>query len=145
MLRKPIAAALLVAMTAWVEMALAPWFAMYIQHQHAAHEMHAHMAAHEHAMPAGHPCCLSLAKTANGVVLELAGDGLPCEDQHRCCFRQAPPSVPAPAAGRGILRELAALQIVEMDARRDARAVASEATPVALRPPPSSMSMVLRV
>jgi hypothetical protein len=145
MLRKSIAAALLVAMTAWAEMAVAPLFAMHVWQQHAAHEMQTRMAAHEHAMPAGHPCCPTPPKTANGVVLELAGDNLPCENQHRCCFRQAPPSVPALAAGRGILRELAALQNVEIDARPDARAVASEAKPVALRPPPSSMSMVLRI
>src|SRR5271167_1364427 len=106
MLKKSIAAALLVAMMAWAEMALAPMLFMHTGHVHAALEMSepmaAHPAAHHHVMPAGHrlPCCPGIGKTENAALLEFAASSLPCQDDHRCCFQQGPQSMPALARAR---------------------------------------------
>lgn len=60
MVKKSIAAALLVAMVAGAEMALAPVFLMHASHVHPAREVTEHMTAHHHVMPAGHRCCPGL-------------------------------------------------------------------------------------
>ena len=145
MLKKSIAAGLLVVMVAWAEMALAPMFAMHVWPVHPAREMSEHMAAHHHAMPAGHPCCPGLGKAANAAALEFAASSLPCQDQHRCCFLQGPQSVPAPvSAGRELSREIASAEIAEFSPT-PAEWHVSPATAVAPGPPPGRLGMVLRV
>src|ERR1700692_3295831 len=100
MVKKSIAAALLVAMVAWAEMALAPMLAM------PAHMLpgidsveHAVM----HAVPAGHPCCPKISTTNNSeeqAPVAFGSSSLPFQDEHRCCFRQSPQSVPAPVSAQ---------------------------------------------
>lgn len=146
MLKKSIAAGLLVVMVAWAEMAVAPMFVMHVWPVHPAREMSEHMAVHHHrAMPAGHPCCPGLGKTENAAPLEFAASSLPCQDQHRCCFLQGPQSVPAPvSAGRGLSREIASATIAEFSPTH-AEWHISPATAVAPGPPPGLLGMVLRV
>jgi hypothetical protein len=151
MLKKSIAAALLVVMVAWAEMALAPMLAMHAGHVHPAREMAEHVAshhgaAHHHAMPAGHPCCPGLGKTENTAPIEFAASSLPCQDEHRCCFRQGPQSVPAPlTAGDKLSRDVAPSEIAELNPAYDAESHVSPATAVALGPSPGLLGMVLRV
>src|SRR5208337_3268234 len=145
MLKRSIAAALLVIMVAWVEMAVAPMFVMHIWHVHPARDVSEHVAAHHHAMPAGHPCCPELQRTGNLAPIEFAASSLPCQDQHRCCFLQGPQSVPAPvSAGRGLSREMAPATIAEFSPVH-AEWPVSPATAVAPGPPPGLLGMVLRV
>ena len=148
MFKKSIAAALLVVMVAWVEMALAPMLAMHAGHVRPVREMAEHvagqMAAHHHVMPAGHPCCPGLGKTENTAPLEFAASSLPCQDEHRCCFQQGPQSVPAPASSR-LSREIVPAKIAEFSPAHDAEAHVFPATAVALGPPPGQFGMVLRV
>ncbi len=143
MLKKSIAAALLVVMVAWAEMALAPMFIMHALHVHPAREMAEHQATHEHAMPAGHPCCPKLGKSENAAPLEFAAGSLPCQDEHRCCFRQGPQSVPAPASA-GFSREIAPARTAELSPAQ-AESQVSPATAIAPGPPPGLLGMVLRV
>ncbi len=148
MFKKSIAAALLVVMVAWAEMALAPMLAMHAGHVHPAREMAEHvagqMAAHHHVMPAGHRCCPGLGKTENTAPLEFAASSLPCQDEHRCCFQQGPQSVPAPASSR-LSREIVPAKIDEFSPAHDAESHLSPATAVAVGPPPGQFGMVLRV
>ena len=148
MFKKSIAAALLVVMVAWAEMALAPMLAMHAGHVHPAREMAEHvagqMAAHHHVMPAGHRCCPGLGKTENTAPLEFAASSLPCQDEHRCCFQQGPQSVPAPASSR-LSREIVPAEIAEFSPAHDAESHLSPATAVAVGPPPGQFGMVLRV
>ncbi len=148
MFKKSIAAALLVVMVAWAEMALAPMLAMHAGHVHPAREMAEHvagqMAAHHHVMPAGHRCCPGLGKTENTAPLEFAASSLPCQDEHRCCFQQGPQSVPAPASSRPS-REIVPAEIAELSPDHDAESHLSPATAVAVGPPPGQFGMVLRV
>ncbi len=144
MLKKSIAAALLVAMVAWAEMALAPMFLMQAGHVHAAREMSERMAAHHHVMPAGHPCCPGFGKAENTDRIEFAASSLPCQDEHRCCFQQGPQSVPAPVSSR-LSREIAPAEIAELSPAHDAASHVSPATAVAPGPPPGQFGMVLRV
>ncbi len=145
MLKKSISVALLVVMVAWAEMALAPMLAMYAGHVHPAGAMAEAMAAHHHAMSAGHPCCPGLSKTENTAPIEFAAGSLPCQDEHRCCFRQGPLSVPAPvSAGHRLSQEIAPTQIAELTPPLAAR-YASPATAVAPGPPPGLLGMILRV
>ncbi len=146
MLKKSIAAALLVAMMAWAEMALAPMFLMHSGHVHAAREIPEAMAAHHrHVMPAGHPCCPGLGKIENTAALEVAASSLPCQDEHRCCFRQGPLNVPAPgSAGHRLSREIAPAEIAELSPPL-AESHASPATAVAPGSPPGQFGMVLRI
>jgi len=152
MLKKSIAAALLVAMVAWAEMAMAPMLAMHAGHVHPAREMAEsvvrQMAAHHHVMPAGHhPCCPGLGKTASDRArLEFAASSMPCQDQHRCCFLQGPQSVPAPAsAGDKLSRDVTPAEIAGLIPSSDAKSHASPATAVAPGPPPGLLDMVFRV
>src|SRR5260370_24162064 len=98
MVEEAIAAALLVAMAAWAEMTMAPMILMHAGQVHPAREMAEHKAAHHHVMPAAHRCCPGFRNTEDTVPLEFAASGLPCQEQHRCCFQQGPHSVPAPAS-----------------------------------------------
>jgi hypothetical protein len=146
MLKKSIAAALLVAMVAWAEMAMAPMFIMHAGHAHPARELAEHIAAHHHVMPAGHPCCPGLGKTENAAPLEFAASSLPYQDQHRCCFLQGPQSVPGlVSAGHRLSREIAPAEIAEISLARDAQSHVSPATAVAPGPPPGLFGMILRV
>ncbi len=148
MLKKSIAAALLLAMMAWAEIALAPMLFMHGGHIHAAREMSEHMAAHHHVMPAGHhhlPCCPGIATTNNAAPLEFTASNMPCQEDHRCCFRQGPQSVPAPVTeGRSISRDIVVAEIRDFS-------LAYEVSPVGLTmavapgPPPGEFEMVLRV
>jgi hypothetical protein len=146
MLKKSIAAALLVVMVAWAEMAMAPMFAMHVWHTHAAGEIAEHNAAHQHAMPAGHPCCPGFGKTGNAVPLEFAASTQPCQDRHRCCFLQGPQNVPAPvSAGRGLSPDPAPAEIAEINPPLDATSHVSPTFAIALTLPPDLLGMVLRV
>ncbi|MGA2203847.1 MAG: hypothetical protein ABSG40_17995 [Terriglobales bacterium] len=146
MLKKSIATALLVVMVAWAEMTLAPMFLMHAGHVHPAHEMSEHRAAHHHVMPAGHPCCPGLSKSENAAALEFAASGLPCQDEHRCCFRQGPQSVPAPvSAGNRFSRDIAPAEIGELNPALNVVPHFSPAAAIAAGPPPGLLGMVLRV
>jgi hypothetical protein len=149
MVKKSIAAALLVVMVAWAEMALAPMLAMHAGHVHPAREMAEHMAVHHHVMPAGLPCCPGFSKSSKSedtAALEFAASGLPCQDEHRCCFRQGPQNVPAPAsAANRLSRDVAPAEIAELNPAPDAASHVSSATAVAPGPPPGVLGMVLRV
>jgi hypothetical protein len=144
MLKKSIAAVLLMVMVAWAEMALAPMFLMHAGHVHPARDVSEQKAAHHHVMPAGHPCCPGLGKTEGAVPTEFAVSSLPCQDEHRCCFRQGPQSVPAPVSAR-LSREIAPAEIAELSPAHDAASHVSPATAVALGSPPGLLGMVLRV
>ena len=146
MLKRSIAAALLVAMAAWAEMALAPMLVMHGGHGHAAREMSEHKGAHKHAMPAGHPCCPGLNETRNAAPIELAAGSLSCQDQHRCCFLQGPQSVSAlMTSGHKLLRDIAPAEIVELSPVRGAGSRVFPATAITPGPPPGMFGMVLRV
>src|SRR5208283_2353215 len=145
MLKRSIAATLLVVMVVWAEMALEPMFLMHAGHVHAAREMSGHLAPHHHVAPASqrHPCCPALGKTENTAGVEFAASSLPCQDEHRCCFQQGPQSVPAPVSAR-LSQPIAPAEIAE---RSPAQAEwhVPPATAVALGPPPGQFGMVLRV
>jgi len=146
MLKKSIASALLVVMVVWAEMALAPMFIMQVWHVNPGREMSDHMAAHHHTMPPGHPCCPGISKAEQVAAIEFAATTLPCQDEHRCCFRQAPLSVPAPvSAGNRLSQDAAPAQIAELNLVPDADSCISSSTAIALTPPPSLLGMILRV
>lgn len=146
MLKKSIATALLVAIMAWAEMAMAPMILMHAGHAHPVREMAEHKSAHHHIMPAGHLCCPGLGKTGNAAPLEFAASSLPCQDPHRCCFRQGPLSVPAPvSAGDRLSRDVAPVETADLNPAHDAESHVSPATAVALGPPANLFGMVLRV
>jgi hypothetical protein len=148
MFKKSIAAALLMVVVAWAEMALAPMLFMQAGHVHAAGEMAAlvpgQMATHHRAMPAGHPCCPGPGKTDNAVPFEFAAGSLPCHNDHRCCFQQGPQSVPAPVNAR-MARDIAPADIAELSPDRDAESRIFPATAVPSGLPPGQLTMVLRV
>ena len=145
MVKKSIAAAMLVAMVAWAEMAMAPMILMHAGHVHTAREMAEHKGTHHHVMPAGHPCCPGLGNTENAAPLVFAASSLPCQDEHRCCFRQGPQSVPAPAsAGHRLSQEVAPAETAQLSLTHTESHV-SPAVAVVLGPPPSLLGMVLRV
>jgi hypothetical protein len=106
MVRKSIAALLVLVVTAWAEVLLAPMFTIHVAHMnvahmHAAREMAKPVATHHHVMPASHACCPGLHKNTPILpTLEFVAASLPCENQHRCCFRQGPQSAPAPVRER---------------------------------------------
>jgi hypothetical protein len=148
MLKKSMAALLLVVVVAWAEMALAPMFIMQVWHVHPAREASAPMAAGHHEMPTGHRCCPGISdprrKTENAPV-EIAVSNLPCQDQHRCCFRQGPLNVPAPVSARQeVSRALASANVAELSPPQTGSNDFSP-TPVASGPPPGLLGMILRV
>lgn len=171
MAKKAISALLLVAITAWAEMALAPMLAMHAGHMRMGHETVADMpaaqpghnhAAHHHSAqsPAqnsearnaeeatgGKPCCPHLQKSEPPVLLFVVEEGPGCES-HSCCFRQGPQSVPAQARdAETASRELVAAlsSEVEIDPSLDATRNVFRDRPVTLHPPPDLFSMTLRV
>jgi hypothetical protein len=149
MFKKSLAAALLMVMVAWAEMALAPMLFMHRGHVHAAREMAEPVsgqtvAHHHHAMPAGHPCCPGIGKTENTAPSEFAAINLPCQNEHRCCFQQGPQNVPAPVNAR-VSREIAPAVIAGISPDRAAESHVSPTSALALGPPPGQFGMVLRV
>lgn len=135
------------SMLAWAEMAMVPMLVMHLWHAKRAQEMSTQMAAHHHAMPAGHnrPCCPIIDQSGNSALLEFASTSLPCQDEHRCCFRQGPLSVPAPV--RPETRFSPALAFAERVALYlpDASSNDFAATVVAHAPPPDLLGMIFRV
>jgi len=149
MFKRSLAAALLMVMVAWAEMALAPMLFMPAGHVHAAREMaepvsEKTVAHHHHAMPAGHPCCPGIGKTENTAPSEFAAINLPCQNEHRCCFQQGPQNVPAPVNAR-VSREIAPAAITEISPDRDAESHVSPTIALTPGPPPGQFGMVLRV
>lgn len=105
MVRKAIAGMLLLAIVAWAEMTLAPMLAMYGRHLHVQSAFPANGISqngpHHHAAPqqaTKHPCCPPVRKIEAEDALELVAENSGRQDSHRCCFRQGPQSVPAPAS-----------------------------------------------
>jgi hypothetical protein len=151
MLKKSFAAALLVAMMAWAEMAMAPMFVMQLWHTHAGREMSANMAARHRVMAASHPCCPGISKPGVGkteevAILDFGATSPPCGDEHRCCFRQGPLNVPAPVGARTKLSQNATpAEIAALDLARDAEPHFSSPTAIALGPPPNLLGMVRRI
>jgi hypothetical protein len=143
MFRKSIAAVLLFGMMAWAEVVLAPMLFMHAGHVHASPAMAEH-AAHHHAMPADHACCPGIGKPVDRAALELAASEMPCQDEHRCCFRQGPQSVPAPVSTTAS-SEIAPAQIAEVVPAPDATSHISATILVSTGPPPGQLGMVLRV
>ncbi|MFY9646773.1 MAG: hypothetical protein WAK29_16450 [Terriglobales bacterium] len=144
MFKKCIAGALLVVVVAWAEMALAPMFIMQVWHVHPAREVAEHMAGHHHAMPVSHPCCPGIHTTASVAPFQFAAENLPCQDEHRCCFRQGPLSVPVPVrAGRGISPAISSGEVAEL--RLPATSNDFSATVAVPGPPPGLLGMVQRI
>lgn len=143
MLKKFIAAVLLFGMMAWAEVALAPMLFMHAGHVHAASAMAEH-AAHHHAMTAGHACCPGIGKPVDHGALELAASDMPCQDEHRCCFRQGPQSVPAPVSTTAS-SEGAPAQVADASLSSHATSHVFPTILVATGPPPDRLGMVLRV
>src|SRR5215470_10712422 len=146
MAKKFIAAALLLTTMAWAELALAPMLLMHVWHHQAPPAMPARMASHHHhAEAATHPCCPGLHR-AVVAPLELSASGIPCSDEHRCCFRQAPPNVPAPTGAKNDRSsDLAQAQIALTDFSPNLQPTTPVAASAAVRPPPLISGMVLRV
>ncbi len=144
MMKRSIAAAVLVVMVAWTEMALAPMFVMHVWHVHPAREMSDHKAAHDHTMPAGLPCCPGLGKTADASLRGFAASGLPCQDRHRCCFQQGPQSIPAPVSV-SVSQEISPAEMADLNPASDTESHVSHVAAIALGSPPSLLGMVLRV
>ena len=144
MLKKSIAVLLLLTVTAWAEVVMAPMFSFHAGHDHASHSATPH-AAHQHSMPAAHACCPGLKKVEPSPGFELRADGVPCEEQHRCCFRQGPQSTPSPVSDRRqpspTISDNTADEAANLPVQRS---TAYAATP-ALRPPPETFSTVLRI
>ena len=147
MLKKSISAALILIMMAWAEMAMAPMLAMHVWPAHPAYEMAENMAGHghHHALPAEHPCCPKIRKTENASQLAFAASGLPCQDQHRCCFLQDPQNLPAPVnAGQKFSQEISLGVIAEL-APAPTHAHVSLEPRVSPGSPPDLLGMILRV
>jgi|SRR5271166_5235229 len=145
MVKKSIAAALLVCMVAWAEMALAPMFFMHAWHLQPSSLVAEHRAPHHGEMPAGHPCCPKIGKTENALAIEFAANGLPCQDEHRCCFLQGSHNPPAPVSARHkSSRAIAASEFAEFRPAQPESRISAIAA-VAPVPPPVVLGMVLRV
>jgi hypothetical protein len=154
MRKRAIAAFLLVAMTAWAEMALAPMLAMHAGHMLPGHEMAGDMPAlpgghHHHGnskMDPGRPCCPRIRAPEPAVIIAMSAGAAACNDPHSCCFRQGPQSVPAPASNvEKLVREVApALALQVTPVRPVARFVLRDSS-LAFSPPPDIFGMVLRV
>jgi len=153
MARKAIAAALLVAMAAWAEMAMAPMLGMHAGHMRPGHEMAADMpdehATHhhaQHAQMAGHPCCPGLHRAEPEAVLALTTSGPACDDPHSCCFRQGPQSVPAPASSvQKLARDVAPTGAATVCPAVESSRRCIDNQLLAFRPPPDVFGMTLRV
>jgi hypothetical protein len=149
MVRKSIAAALLFSLMAWAEIMMAPMLAMQIGHSHPGHSdsasaMAETMAAHPAAMPDDHACCPRIGGSENPALLELAATSQPCQEEHRCCFRQGPLDLPSPAnTGHRFSREIISLEVAEL---RPDRGESNFLPATAVNPgsPPGMLGMVLR-
>ena len=148
MLKKSIAAALLLALMAWAEIALAPMLFMHGGHIDATREMSEHITAHHHVMPACHhllPCCPGIDTANNAAPLEFTASNMPCQEDYRCCFWRGPQSVPAPVTeGRSISRDIVVAEIADFSPA-DEVSHAGLTMAVAPGPPPGQFEMVLRV
>jgi hypothetical protein len=152
MVKKTIAAAMLIAMVAWAEMALAPMLAMQ-GHAHSPSAIDEHAAMHHHAMnhalSAGHACCPKIGVTSKAEDLdpvEVASGTLPCQDSHRCCFEQGPQNVPAPVnGGQKFSQEIAPAEDVEYAVAVGGAFRSFPGIELAPGPPPIAFGMVLRV
>ena len=105
MARKAIAGMLLLVIAAWAEMAVAPMLAILAGHMHGEHAMaskefpqHASHRVVSKRQSAKHACCPPIGRVEAEGVLELVAENSGCQDSHRCCVRQGPQSVPAPAS-----------------------------------------------
>ncbi len=153
MARKAIAAALLVAMAAWAEIAVAPMLAMHAGHMRPGHEMAADMpaehATHHHAereQMAGHPCCPGVHRAESETMFALTAGVPACDDPHSCCFRQGPQSVPAPAGSEQKLsRDMTPTGAAMISPTLEAAERAIDNKVFAFRPPPDLFGMTLRV
>jgi len=144
MVRKSIAAALLFSLMAWAEIMMAPMLAMQIGHSHQPAMAEA-MVAHHAAMPADHACCPRISRSEDPAPLELAATSQPCQDEHRCCFRQGPQDLPSPAStGHRFSREIVSLEVAEFRPDRD-KSNFSPAIGIDPGSPPGMFSTVLRV
>ncbi|MGA8301752.1 MAG: hypothetical protein WB817_19870 [Terriglobales bacterium] len=155
MVKKAIAAALLVVIAAWAEMAMAPMLAMYAGHMRAGHTMAADMPqshpAHRHhpqplseqAPTAHHACCPGLHDAPS--MIEVASSTPGCDGSHSCCFRQGPQSVPAAAGRAQNVRRDATPAPMATAAGRPATAKAFNAAFVAVDTPPDLFRVILRV
>jgi len=150
MLRKALASVLLLAIAAWAELALAPMLAMHAGHMLPGHEMAADMPAHHahHGMSgdAQKPCCPGFHKAQPEAEFVLLSTAPACEDQHSCCFRQGPQSVPAPVRDvQNLTQEIAPVVIAEAAPPRTAPRFAPRDSELSLSPPPDLFGMTLRI
>jgi len=145
MAKKLIAGFALLTVTAWAGLFPLPMFAMHAMHRHPAHAPLP--AGHHHARHNAHPCCPGLARQAPvATPVELAAaTSESCADQHRCCFRSAPQTVPGPTSDRQspspdlqVIQVLTATPIPQFQS-----AVASRLD--GDRSPPAIFGMILRI
>ena len=157
MLKKAIASVLLMVVAAWAEMAMAPMLAMHAGHM-LPHEMAADIPAshhaHHHAQPPAEqaqgnshrPCCPALHNAQEAIMLEVASAAPGCDDPHRCCFRQGPQSVPAPAVNAEKLnRDGTPAPAADAMAACPAARWTFTRSLIAVSPPPNVFGMTLRV
>jgi len=157
MAKRSIAVVLLVAITAWAEMALAPMLAMSHGHMRprqavlaevpASHIGTNHGAHHDmdHAqLPGGLACCPGLHEPQPVATLELVSGAPACDDTHSCCFRQGPQSVPGGSAPK-ITREMAPAHFAVVNPERRPATRQGCERRVESPPPPAVFGMVLRV
>ncbi len=144
---KKFIAAVLLAVGTWIEMALAPMLLM-SGHLHSAAEVAEHGAFHHHVMPAGHACCPKIGATGStedSGLAEVMSGGLPCADEHRCCFRQGPQSVPAPVSAGQRLSQEPALAQRNSHSTPDSESHVFSAPEFGPGPPSGLLGMVIRV
>jgi hypothetical protein len=144
--RKFISALLLLAITAWAEIMLAPLITMPAGHTHPMLAVAMHPGVHDHATSMAHACCPGLNGSREATPpIEFRASSLPCQDEHRCCFRQVPQGAPVPASARiRIAPEMVSLQIAAL--KPELRSSSAVATPVERGlPPPALFSTVLRI
>jgi hypothetical protein len=143
MVKKSISAMLLFVVAAWAEFGLAPLLAL---HTHA--QMVAMEAEHHPAPSPAHPCCPKTHASPPAVMppYEISSAGLPCADEHRCCFRQGPQSAPAPVKDADRLsRDLMAANQASTAADSQSQGFADVSIPSGLGSPPPDLDMVLRI
>lgn len=154
MVKKAIAAFLLVSMFAWSEVALAPLLAMHAGHMRSGHEMtadmpsnHAHLhSAHQSEKAPGLPCCPGFHKAEPRPVVVILAGAPSCDDPHSCCFRQGPQNVPAPLReARRLSREIAPAMLVASIVMREAARIAPHDSTHELSPPADVFGMTLRI
>jgi len=154
MVKRAIAAFLLVAMSAWSEMVLAPMLTTRAGHMHPAHAAGAEpaepVAGHHHGaqaqMSGKMPCCPRVHAAEPEVLLVVTAGEPPCSDAHRCCFQQGPQSVPAPAGSpKKLTREIAPAMAAVVDRANAITGHLRRDTPPALHASPNLLGMILRV